>query len=70
MSKLLAVLAGALLLGVGIASVQLVGSSEPANATGTTTGTTTVTIFSLNKRSAVNPGERNGSVPVIPRMSS
>jgi hypothetical protein len=42
MSKLIAVLGGALLLGVGIATVQLLGSSEPANATGTATRTTTI----------------------------
>ena len=43
MSKLIAVLGGALLLGAGIATVQLLGSSGEASATTTlgSTGTTT-----------------------------
>jgi hypothetical protein len=45
MTKLIAILAGGLLLGAGVASVQLLGSSSPARAAGTTTGSTeTVTV--------------------------
>ena len=45
MTKLIAILAGGLLLGAGVASVQLLGSSSPARAAGTTAGSTeTVTV--------------------------
>ena len=40
MTKLIAILAGGLLLGAGVASVQLLGSSSPARAAGSTAGST------------------------------
>jgi hypothetical protein len=50
--KLIAILAGALLMGGGIAAVQLVGSSDPAGAGTTSTGTTTVGTTTLDATTA------------------